>query len=582
MGLDSIILKKVCYELKENIISSHVDKITMPARDIVILTLRNKNGVKKLLISARSAMSRIHITENEYDNPANPPSFCMLLRKYIGNGRIKDIRHVDNERIVLIYFDVINEKGDLVEILLSIEMMGRYSNIVLVNNENRIVDALKHIDSDMSDRRHIFPGLEFTLPPLQNKLPFLSTDTNTLVANIVNQGKPLSSAVLFVIAGISPVVAREIATCTSPVDEQADILCIEEKQKLNDTIERFKNIAEDSNSPFFLTYENRVPLEYSFVPLTQYYPLISTPFSSISTLLDSYYKERENAELLKSRSSGLKKQVQTILERTIRRQHSREEELNSTEKADKAKLFGELLTVNLNQVTKGMTSVKLYNYYDDTNIDIPLDPRNTPNQNAQRYYREYRKLTTARDILKRLLEEGASEIEYLESVSYEAELASTEEEFLAIREELHQAGFLKSFKPPKKKSKRKVADFLEYLTSDGFKILVGKNNAANDKLSLHTASKSDMWFHVKYGAGSHTVLLLDNNEASDTALSEAAQVAAFHSNHNLDGQTAVDFTEIRNVKKAPGQKTGMVIYKEFKTIFVTPDKEKVLSLRVKK
>ena len=581
MALDSIILKKLTEELKETIIDSRVERITMPAKDIVILKLRSRNGTWNLIISARSGMSRLHISQTEYENPLNPPSFCMLLRKYLGNARIKDINSVDSERIILIDFDVINEKGDRTSIQMSVEMMGRYSNIIIINSENMIIDAIKHIDPDTPDKRRIFPGVAFEMPPIQGKLPFLSTDTSSIISEITSYAKPLSSAILSSISGIGPVVTREIALQVTASDLEADLLEEDKKRILEEAIIRVKDAANDPNAPLYMVYENNLPIEYSFIPLIQYQPLQAVTFQSISQLLECYYSERERDTLLKTRSSGLKKQIDTLLERTIRRQRSRIEEMSSTEKADRAKLYGELLTVNQHQINKGMQAIKLMNYYDNSEIAIPLDIRLTPNQNAQRYYKEYRKLSTAHDILERLIREDSQEIKYLESVKYEAETATAEEEFLAIREELHQAGYLKSFKPKKKRIKTRSEEYFRYTSSDGFSILVGRNNTANDKLSLKTADKNDIWFHVKQGAGSHTVVLIDGREPTDLTLTEAAHIAAYHSSHSLDGQTAVDYTKIRYVKKASGQKTGMVIYTEYKTIYIVPDKDLIDSLRVK-
>ena len=572
MALDSVILSKVASELKQELIASYIDRINMPARDIVLLSFRTRNGPKKILISARSGMSRIHLTENEYENPAQPISFCMLLRKYLSGGRVKDISSVENERMIFMVFAVLDEKGDRVELKLSIEMMGRYSNIILINEQNRIIDALRHIDPEQSDKRRIFPGVEFTMPPVQNKLPFTTTETNLLIEEITKQPKPLSDAILSVVAGISPVVCYEISYAVNMWDVYADRLDDGHKILLRLKIDDTKKAAADKDTELYIIYDGGDPTEYSFIPLRHYLPLLMERFDSVSKMLDRYYTEREREGLRQLRSAGLKKQINTLLERVIRRQHSREEELNQTDKADRAKLYGELLTVNLHSLEKGMNSVTLFNYYDDNSVEIPLDAMRTPNQNAQRYYREYRKLTTAQSILVDLLEQGRQEIEYLKSVQYEVEMAVTEDEFLAIREELHHAGYLKAYKLKDKRSKRKTSDFLNYITSDGFKVLVGRNNSANERLTLRTAEKTDLWFHVKQGGGGHTVLLLENRTPTDLALTEAALIAAFNSIHKQGGQTAVDYTEIRHVKKAAGQRSGMVVYTNQKTIYVKPDK----------
>ncbi len=579
MALDAVMLKVTADELRQSLLGARVDKIFMPSRDTVIMNVRNEKGSRRLLLSARSGMARVHFTDEEFDNPSTPPAFCMLLRKYLQSGRILNVRSVDGERILFFDFETINEMGDRTPIVVSMELMGRYSNFVLVNAENKVIDALKHIDADQSDKRQLFPGILFTMPPVQNKPPFLSTPTAELIALIKAQSKPLSSAILGSTVGIGPVVCREIAYFVTKEDKDADLLTDTEQQLLVQAIDNVKASAEGENRHLSIVYDDETPIEFSFIPLNQYEGLKTVPFETVSSLLDCYYSARDRAELMKARSSDLKRQVHTILERTLRRQHSREEELNSTEKADRSKLYGELLTAYLGQLTKGMKSASVLNYYTNEMIDIPLDPQKNPIQNAQKYYRDYRKLTTARKILGELLEEGKNEIAYLQSVGYEVEVAETEEEFLNIRRELKDAGYLKSYRMPKGKQK-KTKEFFSYRSGDGFLILAGRNNAANDKLTLRTAAKKDLWFHVKDGAGSHTVLVLDGKSPSNQSMTEAAMIAAFHSSQLLGEHIAVDYTEIRNVKKAPGQKTGMVIYSDYQTAFVTPSAEQVKKLEI--
>ena len=577
MALDAVMIALAAKEIEEHLTGARVDRIYMPARDTVILNVRNEKGTKRLLISARSGMSRVHFTEAEYDNPQNPPAFCMLLRKYLQSAKVRGLRTLDAERMLLLDFDAVSDMGDKVTLSVSIELMGRYSNIILINQENRIIDALKHIDSEKLDARRIFPGAEFQPPPAQNKLSVLSCETERLIEKIKTKSLPLSSAILESLAGIGPAVCREIAFLSSPNDSDADVLEKQAENRLFKGLNAVKLAAGNKQVTYSIVYEGDKPVEFSYIPLTQYRGLRTEYYGSVSELLDRYYSKREHAELMRARSADLKRQVNTIYERTLRRQTSREQELNSTEKADKAKLYGELLTAYLGQLTKGIKQTQVTDYYSGQTITIPLDPQKTPVQNAQKYYRDYRKLTTARKILGELLDEGKKEIEYLESVKYEVETAQTEQEFLAIRKELKDSGYLKAYKEPKSKQK-KINDYYRYISSDGFSIVAGRNNGANDKLTLREASKNDLWFHAKNGAGSHTVILTEGKQVSGETMTEAAAIAAYHSVFRRGEQVAVDYTEIKNVKKAPGQKAGMVIYSNYKTAYVTPDSEKIESL----
>jgi len=458
------------------------------------------------------------------------------------------------------------------------EMMGRYSNIVLVDVENRVIDALKRITAAQSDKRQLLPGIPFEMPPPRDGYSFLSSPTDELIKRIRSSGKPLSAAILESAAGIGPVVCREIAFRVSRDDGEASRMDEAAATSLAHEIEAVRRVAEGEGRRLNIVYDDGKPFEFSFLELKQYAGLRTAEFDSLSALLESYYAQRHRAELLRSRSSGLQRQVDALFERIVRRQNSREQELASTGKADKLKLYGELLMANVHLLEKGTKAAEVYDYYSDAYVSIPMDEQKTPVQNAQKYYRDYRKLTTARKILSELLEDGKKEIEYLNSVRFEVDAAETEDEFHGIRVELKESGYLKASRVPKRKPV-KTADTYKYLTSDGLVVLAGKNNLSNDRLSLRTASKSDIWFHVKNGAGSHTVLITEGREPPDRSMTEAAMVAACHSDRRLSAQVAVDYTQIRNVKKAPEQRAGMVVYSGFKTAYVTPDETKLDKMR---
>lgn len=577
MALDAAMLYVTARELTEQLVGARVEKLYMPARDEVLFLLRRPEGSFKLLVSARSGSARVHITEEEFDNPAVPPSFCMLLRKYLSSGRITGLRTVDGERILFIDFDTLNEMGDRVVVTVSLELMGRYSNMVLINTDGKVIDALKRIDIDQSEKRQLVPGITFTMPPVQDKLPFLSSPASDILKRAGTISKPLSSALLDSIAGIGPVLCREIAHRAGG-DTDADTLSEKQREAAGKAIGEVQAAANGDGACLSIVYDGEKPVEYSFVELTQYAGLRTRRFDSASLLFDSYYAEKDRTERLRTRSHNLSRQVNNLYDRAVRKQAARMQEREDTHKAEQKKLYGELINANLHTLHKGMTEAKLLNYYTGETVTVPLDPTKTPVQNAQKYYKDYRKLTTAATMLEELLRSGAAEIEYLSSVQYEISQAVTEDDFLQIRRELKEAGYLRGFKYKENKGRKRTPGIIRYRTKDGYLVLVGRNNEHNDRLTLKTADRRDIWFHVKNAPGSHVVLVTEGQQPSDEAMTQAAEIAAWHSSLSAGQKVAVDYTPVKNVHKAPGQRAGMVIYDHYETAYVTPDAQKIKAL----
>ncbi|MEA5050628.1 MAG: NFACT RNA binding domain-containing protein [Oscillospiraceae bacterium] len=581
MALDAAMLSYTAQELDRALAGARVDKIYMPARDEAVFALRTQTDSFRLFISARPGASRIHITREEFDNPAVPPGFCMLLRKYLGTARVAAIHAAPGERILFVDFDATSELGDRVRLTLSVESMGRYSNIVLVG-EGRVIDALKRIDFDHSDVRQLLPGVPFTMPPAQaGKLSFAEADDAAILAAVQKKQKPLSAALLDSIAGLCPAVCREIARRTDPADPDADRLTPAQAAALRAVLAQVRGAAAGEGEYLSIVYDGKKPVEFSFIELTQYAGLTSVRFDTASSLLDAYYLERDRAERARTRSSDLQKQVGSLYDRAVRKLAARRQELLDTGRAEEKRLYGELLTANLHAVGKGMPSVRLLNYYTGETVDVPLDTAKTPNENAQKYYKEYRKLTTAAKMLASLIEQGEQEIEYLASVKYEITEARSEEDFLLIRRELKDAGYLRGFKYKEQKKQRRTGEYALYRTSDGCAVRAGRNNAANEKLTLRLADKRDIWFHVKDASGSHVVLQTDGREPSALAYTQAAMIAAYHSALRGGERVAVDYAPVKNVKKAVGQRTGMVYYENYSTAYVTPDEKTVEALAEK-
>lgn len=579
MALDAVTIEMLAQELNEQLSGCRVEKISMPSRDEAVFTVRSYAGKRQLILSARSGSSRAHFTSEEFDFPVNPPAFCMLLRKHLINARFTSVDTVPGDRVLLIHFDSISEMGDKVSLMLSVEMMGRYSNLVLVNGEGVILDAIKRIDDTQSDKRQILPGLPFTVPPVPEKINFLSEEPDVLLGEIRRSPRTVPEAILQKVSGLSPMLCREIGLHFE--DRQADSLSEEELPLLGRRMEEIRTyLADPEKRCWNIVFDDTRMVEFSFQPLLQYHSLRSERFGSCSELLERYYSEKDRELRLKNRSQDLSKQVKQLLERSIRKQESRKEELENTAKAEEKRLRGELLTANLGSFRKGDTSVKVLNYYTGEEMIIPLDVTKTPNGNAQHYFKEYRKLRTAAEILQKLVKEGEEEQEYLRQISYDITQASTEEDFLEIRKDLKDAGFLRGFKY-KQKGKRKSEPYFRYRTSGGYEVLVGKNNAANERLSLTVAAGKDLWLHVKGAPGSHVILRTENTVPDDGSITEACEIAAYHSSQSKGQLVPVDYTEARRVKKIPGGKTGMVTYTDQKTAYVTPDENVIDKLKHK-
>ena len=571
MALDAAILALTARELNERLAGARVDKIFQPTRDEAVLMMRSRVGSAKLLLSARSGAARIGITGESFENPQVPPSFCMLLRKYLTSGRLEEVRAERGERLVYFVFGCTNEMGDPVRITLAAELMGRYANIVVIGGEGRIIDALKRVDLDASAVRPLLPGLPYTLPPRQGKPDFFEIEPDALLLRMAGFDAPVADALLKAASGIAPSVCREIAfRALGEGRFFTKELTDAQRQALGGQIAALQAEYAAGGRPTAVVDEEGKPVEYSFTPLTQYQPrcrLVAR--ESYCALLEAHYAAKDQAERLRQKSRNLGKTVQNLYERAKRKQTARLEEQAATERSDHLRIWGELLQANLYNIPKGAKEATVENYYDGSTVTIPLDVRLSPSANAQKYFKEYKKKQTAAKMLKKLLADGQREIDYLASVQYEVSQATGEAALAEIREELRAGGYLKNDR--RRDKRQKPADFLRYTSSDGFEILVGRNNAQNDKLTLHTARGRDLWFHVKDAPGSHTVVLSRGREIPLATQNEAAMLAVFHSSQSASAKVPVDYTEVRNIRKTGDLKPGMVLFEKHETAYVTPD-----------
>ena len=582
MALDAATLALTTAQLRTVLLDARIDKIYEPTRDEVLLSLRTRTETYKLLLSARSGSARVCLTNESFENPQVPPSFCMLLRKHLTGGRLLRVEMEPGDRIVYFEFQCVNERGDLVRNIIAAELMGRYSNLVLVQN-GKIIDALKRVDFEDSAVRQLLPGLPYTLPPKPNRPDFFTGSAIGLVAAACQKSMPAADALMKSCSGVGPVVYREAAfRALGEESLQADCLTPEQQAALVDAIEQIRADYEAGGVPVAVRNAEGRPMEFSFTRLTQYEGAGCTmqEYGGFSEMLEDYYSAKDRAERLRQKSHDLAKTVRNLYDRAVRKQAARQEEQAQSEKADRLRIYGELLQANLWAIERGAPNVTVVNYYDGKEVTIPLDVRLSPSANAQKYFKDYKKRQTAAKMLVKLLVDGQHEIEYLETVLYEVESATGEQALGEIRAELKSQGYLKYYKVRDKR--QKPADFLRYVSSDGFLILVGRNNLQNDKLTLHTARGKDLWFHTKNAPGSHTVVMSEGKDIPDSTKNEAAQLAVIHSSQANGIKVAVDYTEVRNIRKTGDLKPGMVLYEKYETAYITPEAGLEEKLKLKK
>ena len=584
MALDAATLALVTAELNAKLTDAKIAKIFEPTRDELVITLRTRTETFSLLLSARSGSARVCLTQESFENPETPPSFCMLMRKHLTGGRLLGVHMEPGDRIVYFDFLCTNEMGDLVQNTLCAELMGRYSNLVLVQN-NKIIDALKRVDFEDSEIRQLLPGLAYTVPPKPARPDFLAVSAASIVSLACQRELPVADALNKTVAGVGPVVCREAAWRAFGGEHLlASELTQAQRVQLMEAIDGLKEEHAAGGRPCSVLTPEGKPVEFTFFRPRQYgESYIIKEWTSFGGMLEGYYAEKDRVERLRTKSKELHKAVHNMYERAVRKQAARKEELAATEKSETLRLYGELLSANLYLAQKGMKSITVSNWYDEgKEVTIPLDLRYSPSQNAQNYFKNYKKKQTAARMLAELLEEGEKEIAYLETVLYEVETASGEAALNEIRAELKSQGYLKYYKPRDKKAK--PADFLRFTSSDGFEILVGRNNAQNDRLTLHTARGKDLWFHVQKAPGSHVVVMSRGQEIPDSTRQEAAELAVLYSSAFKAGtgaKVAVDTTEVKNIWKAAGAKPGMVLYEVYTTVYITPREDLPEQLRKK-
>ncbi len=583
MALDGAFLYAVKNELQP-LVGGRVEKIHQPSREEIIISLRTRSGGKKIFISANAGSARVHITENPVDNPQTPPMFCMLLRKHLGSGKLIDVRQDGLERILFLDFECVNELGDIVTVTLACEIMGRCSNLVLINHEGKILDSIKRVDEEMSRERMVLPGMRYTLPPRTDRLNFLESSDEDIISALRGAAPAeLSKALIRIFEGISPILAREWTFFAGRgAHIQTDEITDDQLGRLVYTIKRTREQLLTGECCFSAASDREGVLkDFSFIRLNQFGTLMYTKeIGSASELLDYFYFERDRASRTKQRANDLFKLLMNLTERTARRITAQREELAQCADRDKFKLWGDLISANMYRIQKGDSSAAVENFYDENcpQVVISLDPRKTPAQNAQHYYNEYKKSVTAEQKLTEQIAKGEEELQYIDSVFDALTRAVSENDIIQLRIELQEQGYIRA--ATKKGKPPKALPPIEYKSSDGFTILVGRNNYQNDKLSLKFAEKSDIWLHTQAITGSHVLILTDGVTPPDKTIEEAAVIAAVNSRGKNSNLVPVDYCLAKFVKKPSGAKPGKVIFTNYSTAFVKPDGELEQRLRV--
>ncbi len=559
MAFDGITIANIVKECNDCLIGSRIYKIAQPETDELLLTLKTEQGQKRLLISASASLPLIYFTENNKPSPMTAPNFCMLLRKHIQNGRIVGISQPGLERIVRIDIEHLDELGDLCKKTLVVEIMGKHSNIIFCNEDNKIIDSIKHISGMVSSVREVLPGRDYFIPETQNKLCPLTITREDFYAAMFEKAVPSFKALYQTFTGISPVIAQEICyRAKVDADRSASSLEDTDKERLYETfIALMENVKNGLFSPN-IVYENKTPVEFAAVSLTMYTEDSSVSYDSISTLLEQYYAEKSAVTRIRQKSVDLRKIVQTALERNVKKYDLQLRQMKDTEKRDKYRVYGELINTYGYGVESGAKSMEALNYYTNEMMTIPLDPLLTPNENAKKYFDKYNKLKRTYEALSELTLEVKEEIEHLESISAALDIALLEEDLVQIKEELTQAGYIRR-KYGTKKEKITSKPF-HYISSDGYHMYVGKNNFQNDELTFKFAVGNDWWFHAKTYPGSHVIVKTNGDELPDRTFEEAGKLAAYYSKGREQEKVEIDYTEKKNVKKPSGAKPGFVVY----------------------
>jgi len=583
MAFDAFFLSALVRELSPVLTGSRIDKIQMPARDLVILQYHGSQGNGRLLLSASPNSPRIHLTAATPENPAQPPMFCMLLRKHLSGGRISAVSQPPLERMVKLTLDCTDEMGEPVQKQLILELMGRNSNLILLGSDGRIIDCIRRVDFEQSEKRQLLPGLFYQDPPSIGKADPTEEAAEAIVSRLkaVPSPCPMDKWLLDTYGGMSPLLCRELAfSLLGETDADLSILSPETRQSLADAmVEAFQRLTEDA-VPVLLRKEGK-PTEFSFRLISQYGDYLQKEtHESFSKLLDSFYTDRDHADRMRQKTQTLHKTVTTLRDRTARKLEIQRKELSATLDRERLRQLGDIVTANLHAIVRGQTSLTVQDFYDPdmAEITISLSPQLSPQQNAAKFYKDYNRAKTAQKMLTEQIALGEQELDYLYSVLEELSRAETEKDVTEIRMELISGGYVRDTEK-RKSMKAAPSRPMEFISSEGFPIRVGRNNRQNDELTLKQSQKGDLWLHVQKLPGSHVVIQCAGQQPGDDTITEAAMLAVWFSQAKNSHQVPVDVTPVKQIKKPAGAKPGMVIYHQYRTVYVTAEEDVIERLK---
>lgn len=572
MALDGIVIANLVYELNNTILNSRISKIAQPENDELLLTCKGNNGTYKLSVSANASLPFVYLTEENKKSPLQAPTFCMVLRKHIANGRIVRIYQPHMERIINFEIEHLDEMGDLCRKTLVVELMGKHSNIIFCSDTGVIIDSIKRVPASVSSVREVLPGKEYFIPETQGgKFNPLNVDSKQFIDIISNKPYSIIKAIYLSFVGISPVIASEICYRAS-LDGDMPVSSLGSDELLhlaNNFIWIMEQINENNFSPVIIR-KNDEPIDFAAFELKQFEDYFSCSYESISQVLSNFYSERNIYSRIRQKSVELRKIVSTLLERNQKKYSILQKQLQDTNKKDKYKLYGELINVYGYNLPEGAKELEAPNYYDDNKIiKIPLDPTMSASDNAKKYFDRYGKLKRTSEASTSLIKETKAQIDHLESIQNSLDIAVNADDLIQIKEELAESGYIKKSKNNKKiKSKSKP---FHYISSDGYDMYVGKNNFQNDELTFKFATGNDWWFHAKGMPGSHVIVKSNNEELPDRVFEEAGKLAAYYSKGRDNEKVEIDYLQKKNVKKPNGSAPGFVVYYTNYSLTISPD-----------
>ena len=560
MALDGITIANIVTELRSSLLGGRIAKIAQPEADELLLTIKTSGGQKRLYASASASLPLVYLTGENKPSPFTAPNFCMLLRKHIANGRIISIIQPSLERIIVLEIEHLDELGDLCRKKLILEIMGKHSNIIFCDANNRILDSIKHVPAQMSSVREVLPGRTYFIPDTMHKADPLTVSEDDFAALLTEKPTALSKALYTSMTGISPVAAQEICYLAGldsdlPPSELSKDLMTHLYRQFTLFLDQVRQ--EDFHPAIY--NRNNEPYEFSSVPLTHLTGCSHQDYRTISEVLSSYYAVKNRITRIRQKSADLRHIVQTALERNRKKYDLQARQLQDTQKRETYKVYGELLQTYGYQADPESKELEALNYYTNEMIRIPLDPTKTPLENSKRYFEKYNKLKRTYEALSKFVEETKQEIEHLESISTSLDIALKEEDLAQIKQELTEYGFIKKHGPSGKKVKITSRPF-HYISSDGFHIYVGKNNYQNEELTFKVASGNDWWFHAKGIPGSHVIVKSEGRELPDRVFEEAGSLAAYYSKGRSNEKVEIDYIQKKSVKKVAGSAPGFVIY----------------------